>query len=389
MLKKSRLYLSAIISALILVSLLVTTNVKACEEPPQTLLSLYMNSDLIVLAKYDSDGNSQKSYEDEYGYTLDVDRNLLITKVFKGQKGLETVSFTFSEYHSNPNQPLPEIDAEEYYHQQDEDYFDVTKIKIGDEYLFFLKKNSETGKYDVTDYVSGAKDVAGKLDIYEKNFEELKAIAETKENQYAKLTEWIVKSIEEPETRDDGISDLAESFYGISYQDEDPNFKDKGPFVINEGYGIYTVGVAKRLTQSQKSRISSALYPMLQEAWFAPKTEYANYGISVILGSFNKSRLAVHAYNMLQSVGKQDLERKRVIMEFLTGVVEDSNFSNIYYDYLELENKIKEENLKTTPEAKKQVKTMIESRNTLLKDFDKRFKFMYERNFVPVEEKKA
>ena len=389
MLKNSRLYFLALVSVLILTLLLISSTAKACEEPPQTLLSLYMNSDLVVLAKYDSNGSSQKLYEDEYGYTLEIERNLSIINVYKGQKGLETVSFMFSEYHSNPNQPTYEDQMEDMDYHQSEDYFDVSKIKIGDQYLFFLTKNKETGKYDVSDYVSGAKDVAGKLDVYEKSLSELKSIAENKENRLARLTEWIVKSIEETETREDGISDLAESFYTSNYSDEEKPVKNEAPFVEYEYYKIYTVGVAKNLTQSQKARVSSALYPMLQEAWFAPKPQYANYGISTILSAFNKSRLAVHTYNLLQSVGKEDFERKVIIMEFLTTVVEDSNLSKVYYDYVDLEYKIKEESGKNTPEAKKQVKTMIESRNTFLKDFDKRFKFMFERNFIPVKEKKA
>ncbi|MGI9056062.1 MAG: hypothetical protein ACR2F2_09705 [Pyrinomonadaceae bacterium] len=387
MLRKSRLYFSMMCAALVLVSLLMTSSARACEEEPQTLLSLYMNSDLIVLAKYESNGEGQKSFEDEYGYTLETGRNLSITKIFKGQNDLKTVSFMFSEYHSNPNQTVEETDYEEGYNH--EDYFDVSKIKIGGEYLFFLSKNKETGEYSITDYVSGVKDLGGKSKLYEKNLNELGEIAAAKENQSALLTEWIVKSIENSETRNDGINDLAESFAGLSYQDEDPNFKDKGPFVINDGYGIYTVGVAKNLTQTQTSRVSAVLYSMLQEAWFAEKPQYANYRISAILGGINKSRLAVHAYNSLQTVGKEDVERKEMIMSFLTETVGDETLSKLYYDYSELEIKIGEAKKENTPEAKKQLKTMTASRDVLLKDFDKRFKFMFGRNFVPVEEKKA
>ncbi len=388
MLKKSRLYFSAMVAAMVLVSLLVTTNVKACEELPQTLLSLYMNSDLVILAKYESNGEAKKTYEDEYGYTMEAERNLSVIKVLKGQNDLKAVSFMFSEYHSNPNQPVYEGEMEDY-HQMDENYFNVSKIKIGNEYLFFLTKDKESGVYGVTDYISGAKEVAGKLEIYEKSLDELREIVENKENQLARLSEWIVKNLEEPELREDSLRDLSDSFYGMTYQEEEAIYKDKGPFVINEGYGVYTVGVAKTLSQSQKARISSVLYPMLQEAWFAPKPQYGDYGISVILGSINKPRLAMHAFNMMQSVGKEDLERKRIITDFLISTVEDSELNSIYYDYLDLEEKIKEEKVKTTPEAKKQLKTMIETRNTLLKSFDKRFKFMLDRNFVPVPEKEA
>src|SRR5687767_5438231 len=103
MLRKSRLYFYAICAALVLISLLVTSGARACEEPPQTLLALYMNSDLIILAKYESNGESKKSHEDEYGYSLDTERNLSVTKIYKGQKDLKTISFTFSDYFPNPN----------------------------------------------------------------------------------------------------------------------------------------------------------------------------------------------------------------------------------------------------------------------------------------------
>ena len=389
MLRKSRLYFSAICAALLLISLLITSGARACEEPPQTLLALYMNSDLVILAKYESNGEAKKVNDDEYGYSLETDRNLSVVKVFKGQKDLKAVEFLFSEYHPKPNQTTSETEPEEEYAHEGEDYFDVSKIKIGGEYLFFLSKDKETGKYSVTDYVSGARDIGGKSALYEKNLSELEEISSATKNQYSLLTEWIVKSIENPETREDGIRDLSESFYGLNYQDEDPNFKGKGPFVINEGYGVYTVGVAKKLTQAQKARVSAVLYPMLQEAWFAETPQYANYGISPILGGINKSRLAVHAYNSLQIVGKDDVERKRVIMEFLTDVVADEALSKFYYDYSELETKIEEMKNADTPEAKRQLKTMTASKNVLLKDFDKRFKFMYSRHFVPVEEKKS
>lgn len=105
MLRKSRLYLSAMLAALVSVSLLVTSNVKACEEEPLTFLALYMGSDLVVTARFDSEGEPQKSGEDEYGYNLESERKLVFTKIFKGQPDLKSVSFAHSEYvpKSNPN----------------------------------------------------------------------------------------------------------------------------------------------------------------------------------------------------------------------------------------------------------------------------------------------
>lgn len=394
MVRKSRLYLSVMCAALVLMSLLITSNARACEEPPQTLLSLYMNSDLIVLAKYENDGESKKSYEDEYGYTLETNRNLSLSKIFKGQTDLKSVSFIYSQYESKA-QPNAETNSEvapveqEYDNHESENYFDLSKIKIGGEYLFFLKKDAETGNYNVTDYVSGVRDAGKNMAFYEKNFGELEKIAAAKENQHAILTEWIVKNVENSETRNDAIRDLSESFYGLNADSEDPIYKQAGPFVVNDGYGVYTVGVAKHLTQAQKARISAALYPVLQQAWFAETPQYADYGISAILGGINKSQLAIYAYNAMQSVGKDDIERRNMIMGFLIDTINDETLSKIYYDYSEVNYKIDEAKKLETPEAKLQVKTLTATKENLLKDFDKRFKFLNGRNFAPVEIAKA
>ena len=387
MLRKSRLYFSAIIAAFVLASLLLTSNVKACEEAPQTFLSLYMKSDLIVVAKFESESEPEKANEDEYGYSLNSQRKLAFTKIYKGQADLKSVSIPYSQYVPNPNQNNSEnSEAEEDHHEAEYD-FDLSKIKVGGEYLFFLTKNKESGEYDVTDYVSGVRETGKNLSFYEKNLSELEQIVAAKENQYELLTEWIVKSIENKDTREDGISDLAESFNMLSYQDEEGKFKGKGPFVYipEDGYGVYTVGVANHLTDSQKARISSVLYPMLQDAWFAEKPEYANYSIAAILGGIDKSRLALYTYSAMQSVDKKDVERRRVIGEFLTSAVGDESFSNLYYEISELETKIDEAKGVKTPQGRKQLKDLMLQKEAKVKELDRQFKVLFGNNTVAVK----
>ena len=385
MLRKSRLYFSAVLSALVLASLLLTSNVKACEEAPLTFLSLYMSSDLIVVAKFESESKPQKTNEDEYGYSLESQRKLTFTKVFKGSEDLKSVSITYSDYVPNPNQDSSEMEEDE--HEMEYD-FDLSKIKLGGEYLFFLKMNKENGEYFVTDYVSGVRETGKNLSFYEKNLSALEQIESAKENQYELLTEWIVKSIENKESREDGIADLAESFYGLTYQSEDPSFNGKGPFVVNEdGYGVYTVGVARHLTPSQNERVSAVLYPILQEAWFAEKPEYANYHISAILGGIDKTRLAVYTYNAMQAVGKGDFERRRIIGEFLTDITGDEGFAKLHSDTVELESKIEEAKSVNTPLGRKQLKDLTVLRDAKLKELDKQFKLLLNRNFAAVQKK--
>ena len=126
MLRKSRLYFSAVFSALVLASLLLTANVKACEEAPLSFLSLYMSSDLIVVAKFESESKPQKTNEDEYGYSLESQRKLAFTKIFKGSEDLKSVSITYSDYVANPNKDTSEMEEDE--HEMEHD-FDISKIK--------------------------------------------------------------------------------------------------------------------------------------------------------------------------------------------------------------------------------------------------------------------
>lgn len=376
------------LAACLWASLLITASVKACEEAPQTFLSLYMNSDLIVLARYDSESTPQKANEDEYGYSLETERKLVFSKVFKGHRDLKSISFAYSQYVSKPSQNTAETQEENI--PEYEEYFDVSKIKIGGEYLFFLTKNKETGTYSVTDYTSGIKETDKNLALYEKNLSELEQIVAAKENQYELLSEWIVRSIENKDSREDGIADLAESFYGLNYPEEDEKLKGKGPFVVSEeGYGTYTVGVAEHLTKSQKDRVSAVLYPILEEAWSAEKPQYVSHGVSAILSGIDKPRLAQYTYNFMQKGGKSNFERRRMIGEFLTDFIGDEAFSTLHYDIAELEAKIEEAKSVETPQARKQVKDLMILRDAKLRELDRRFKFLQGRNFVPVENKVA
>lgn len=367
-------------SALTVASLLLTANVKACEEEPQSFLSLYMNSELVVIARFDSESAPKKTDESEYGYSLETERKLVFTKVFKGAPNLKSVSFAYSTYVPNPNANASE-DGD---HEETEHSFDLSKIKMGGEYLFFLRKDKETGAYSVTDYVSGVRELGKHAAFYEKNLSELEQIVAAKENQYELLTEWIVKSIENKDTLADGISDLAESFGGMSYQEEDEKFKGKGPFVYlpEDDYGVYTVGVAKHLTASQKDRISAALYPVLRDAWFAEKPEYVNYGIATILGGIDKPRLALFTYSAMQSVDKKDVDRRRMIGDFLTSAVGDEAFSNLYYEINELETKIDEVKGVSTPQGRQQLKDLKLQKEAKSKELDRQFRAMFGNNAV-------
>lgn len=379
MLRKSKKYLSIVFIALM--SLLIVNSVKACEEDPQTFLSLFMSSDLIVLAKYNNDGKTIKGDETEYDYKLDTPRNLLISKVYKGQQSLKSVSFLYTTYISKEQPTASEEDS-----HIDEGYFSVSSMKIGEDYIFFLSKNKETGKYEVIDHLSGVRKLNNNLDLYEQNLNELNQIVAAKgEEQYTLLTEWLVKNIENPLFSEDSIGDLAVSFNVEAYQNNDPKYKDKGPFVMDDGFGLYTVGVAKRLSPSQKDRISKVLYSTIQEAWSSETPKYVSYGVSVILRNIDKPRLVLYAHNALKNVEKSNFDKRRVITEFLSDSLGDETFTTIHYDIAELIYKLDDLKREDSPNesAIKETMTAIDAKSA---ELEKRFQFMQARSFVVVEE---
>ncbi len=367
---------ASLIAFLFIFLFIVPDSAKACEEEPQTLLSLYLQSDLIILADYGGGKIIKKEKDGEYGYWVDLEHNLSIVKILKGQTDLEKVSFTSFEYQAIPSVNDSSDEMPEEYHPYNQSYVDLAKIKSGDRYLYFLTKNEESTKFELTDYASAVRDINGKAEIYERNIADLNAISVSKENQIEMLAEWLVRSIEENETRDDGIRDLSESFYGMKYGEETEGVQNN---TFDKNFSIYTSKVAQHLNESQKFRVSTVLYQMLQESWFAQKPQYANYGIAIILKTLDNSRVAVYSYNMLKTISKTDVERRNLVMGFLTDVVEDDDLRDIYYKYVDINSELNTNKTKTLGELKAE----NELKAGLLKQFDKRFELMLSRNFKP------
>jgi hypothetical protein len=373
-----KLFSASLIAVLFVFLFIAPSTARACAEEPQTLLSLYLQSDLIILADYESNRIINQEEESEYGSWVEIGHHLRVVKILKGPAGLETVSFSNHEFRPAPNtEPTVEEPSEEY-HPLDGSYVDMAKIRSGEQHLYFLTKIEDTNSYGLADYASAVKDVRGKFEIYETTINDLNEISASKENQLERLAEWLVKAIEEPETRDDAISDLTQSFYNY---DEEIEGAETPVQTFDENFSIYSSKIDKVLTESQKSRISSVLYQLLSESWFAPEPEYANYGIAFILKTFDRSRAAVYSYNMYRNIDKSDAERKKMVMGFLTEVVEDEGLRDIYYSLMDIDYESETKEAQTAEELKAEA----ELKANLLKNFDERFEVMMARNFQPFE----
>lgn len=329
MLKRVRFVFSAALIAILSVSTLILSKpaaVKACPPPPpDTLLALYLRSDLIFLADVtdEKDGEILDDQED-YLY-VEILRNLKISSVFKG-KPKKNFVFTDTEYRDKKPSENPADTIQITFFQAG--YKGSVKVEVGERYLFFFKKDteSETEKYELTDRISGFKKLSSAdLHIYKKRIGELEKIVEKKENQLEAITEWLVRCVEEPATRWDGIFDLRASFESLK-NEEEPESDEKEPFVIDEDFYSYTPEIAAALSDSQKQRISGFVYSSIQQEM---SKNIFYYSLSNLVANWDKPQLAMYAYSFLQTADPTDAERTRSIMEYISNVIDDEELSDL------------------------------------------------------------
>ena len=344
MFKRSRIFISAVLVAVLCVSTLILSNpltARACpvDPPPATLLTLYLASDLIVVAEIlsEKDGAVINDYADYFN--LEVDRKLKPISTLKGTAPADFV-FTKSEYRLKNNAPAESAEGDEEERRYTPyGYKGDSKLTAGEKYLFFFAKDSETGEYDLTDDVSGVKRLGDyDLEVHLKRLKELQSIQKLKKNQLEALTKWLIRCVEEPATRWDGVYDLRQSFDVLEYEKENAEEAEKPAekesraedFKLDENFSNRSAGaIAKNLTDKQKERLSNIAFSELQQDSSLIENDYFYYSLPGLVTRWDKTRFAMYAFGMLQSVDPNDAEKMRAAMRYLSDIVDDDELTEI------------------------------------------------------------
>jgi len=332
----------------------VSARAKRCPEPiPDSLLTLYLKSDLIVVASLKSEKVLKTTAEYDYGSYYDVEKNLDIDETFKGQK-LDSAAFKTSEYKSK------NTDASEAMANEEDEY----SLKIGEKALFFFVKEAEGDYYALTHYSAAIKQLNGAdLNLYEKRIKELKSILGKDKNQHARLAEWLTRLIEEPATREEGVRDLLASFtlsdYEMDYVEEVTDVKenaeqyaeqsaeakteetaDKKPVAIDKSFRTANAPeIAAALTDSQKARISHAYFVSLNNDLArlnnAENEEYISpdYELISLVGRWDKQNFAMNLFANLQNTKGANHRKESYLMRTIANFLEDQNLSLMSDDY--------------------------------------------------------
>jgi len=232
-------------------------------DMPSSLLDIYRQSDLIAIAQL---GRSVVAGTDKETELTQVRTDLRISSQFKGENDQQVISL----YHwVNNDRPF--------------------EIKQGARLLVFLQlRKTEDGKrldgFEVIGWEGKSiKELDdGALAVYRQRIEELTAIFRRGDPEPAEIVEWLIRCVEEPATREEGIRKLSDSLSMLKNQHEREN-EDKSQSVEveesagqseddEEGSNEQTdnddwaenrrenIRLAAALTQEHKTRLANALF---------------------------------------------------------------------------------------------------------------------------------
>ncbi|HQR32291.1 MAG TPA: carboxypeptidase-like regulatory domain-containing protein [Blastocatellia bacterium] len=183
---------------------------------PATLLKLHQDSELIVIATI---GKSKivKTSDD----SQQMQTTLQLSSILKGNANQHTVPF----YHWISDEKKEEM-------------------KPGDRLLVFLdQRKSDEGKpidgYEANDWARSIRKLDDDaLHVYRQRIEELNSILATETPDETSLIEWMVRCIEEPATRWDGLYELDKRLYSMkslnAKSSTDDNAKPPHQSIANE-----------------------------------------------------------------------------------------------------------------------------------------------------------
>lgn len=220
---------AAVLSLLLSLFLLPqTASARRCPvKDPETLLSLYQNSDAIYIASFDkiTEGETIKS-DDEYS-VQEITKHFTISSTLKGEsrKFFELDDRNYI-YPTTPVEPQAEPPAEPETAEiaaepEEEEETDPAELKPGDTMLLFVTSGEEEEGPSLADYRDGIKKMPmEKIGVYEARIKELNSIFGAKKVSEAALLEWVIRCAQDPVTRWEGTFELLKSVQNKEWKDQ-------------------------------------------------------------------------------------------------------------------------------------------------------------------------
>lgn len=215
-----------------------TASARRCpEEEPETLLSLYQNSDAIYAATFDRTVDGEV-VEDTDDYTaVAINKHFTISNTLKGPSRkffvledrdyrYKNIPVTVETVDENTeveavDENAGETEPEEAEEEPEEEYEDETELKNGDTLLLFVKNGEGDEAPTLADYRDGIKKLSTeKIGVYEARIRDLNSIFDAKKVNEMHLLEWLMRCAEDPITRWEGTYELLQSVRNREYREK-------------------------------------------------------------------------------------------------------------------------------------------------------------------------
>jgi carboxypeptidase family protein len=315
----------------------ITTAGAMVIDMPSSLLDLHRQSDLIAIAQV---GRSVVAGTDNEMKLTQVRTDLRISSQLKGENDQQVIPFyhwinnVYDRWINNASPP---------------------EFKQGARLLVFLQfRKTEDGKrldgFEVIGWEGKSiKELDdGALAVYRQRIEELTAIFRRVDPEPAEIVEWLIRCVEEPATREEGIRKLSEGLSLLNLQHEREN-EDKSQSVEveesagqgeddEEGSNEQTdndhwaeirrenIRLAAALTQEHKTRLANALFAIEE----LNEDDMRLVGLIQELGD---ERLASYLVSQLRRIADRAPRLAESLVWKIAQVINDEDIRRLANDY--------------------------------------------------------
>lgn len=208
-----------------------TASARRCPvRDPETLLSLYQNSDAIYVATFDKVTRGEVTDSNENYSVVAIQKHFTVSSALKGtSRKFFVVNDQEYEYKTVAAEPAAATsgDAEaaeepqEELAEEEEMEEPADGLSGGDTVLLFVKDGTEEEGPTLTDFRDGVKPLSlDDLGVYEERIKELNSLFGKKKPSETQLLEWLIRCAENPATRWEGTFELLRSVQAEEWNKE-------------------------------------------------------------------------------------------------------------------------------------------------------------------------
>jgi len=281
---------------------------------PQTLLSLYKQSDVILIGRFDRSDEETIAEKRDHS-VVKVQKYFDITSSLKGENiKLFVLENSFYRFHAP-------VDGETTADADRSNFEDLgiadsdDGVRSGDSVLLFLRKKDSGEGYELTDRSDSIKKLPdADLAVYAKRIGELNYIFDGPNIDQTEVVEWLIRCAEEPATRWEGAFELLQSSERLAWQQKQSpdcigTFCQNDSDLKNSGRASDSADLARSLTNYQRGQLLDIMFSNSGQK----RLVRGDQELLQLAAQWGDTRLACYLIDRLRDGSKDVYENAQVV----------------------------------------------------------------------------